>query len=495
MYLRPVLHGDAFVVSLRSVLGVTLAAFCLAFLCLFWTAGTAGEPDDCSMPTPPANALPFKPDTTLAVRTRKSYASLTPGEITRLRKAYAALRDLYKSDAKDPRGWLQQANVHCWYCGGGQNMKAGEEIHGSWWFFPWHRCYLYVHERILGKLIGDPTFALPYWDWAGQRALPTPFTNPNDVSNPLFDSRRGTSPTTMLPDQLVGTTVMNNVLAASVYQTFMGTDADLPNANGGRLENGPHGAVHLWVGDPSNLTAKFDMGVLATAAQDPIFFAHHANIDRLWTVWLNSASSHTNPTESKWLTHKWNFYDENKQWISISVADVLDSENSLRYTYEGTKPMTPRLLEIAADPMKIPLGTEPLTKKTQIPADLVTQIKASKTKSAHRYVLHIDGIEVPPQFGGLVRVFLNLPTATAKTSIDAPNYVGYFTILPHTTKLGEHAMKSRPRQMVFDIPADLLKQLVDDRQELSVTLVPAKARDEKGADMKLTFKRIYISVE
>ena len=27
------------------------------------------------------------------------------------------------------------------------------------------RFYLYFHERILGKLIGDDTFALPFWNW------------------------------------------------------------------------------------------------------------------------------------------------------------------------------------------------------------------------------------------------------------------------------------------------------------------------------------------
>ncbi|MFS7947023.1 putative catechol oxidase [Helianthus anomalus] len=36
------------------------------------------------------------------------------------------------------------------------------QIHNSWLFFPFHRWYLYFYERILGKLINDPTFALPF---------------------------------------------------------------------------------------------------------------------------------------------------------------------------------------------------------------------------------------------------------------------------------------------------------------------------------------------
>jgi len=53
----------------------------------------------------------------------------------------------------------------------------------------------------------------------------------------------------------------------------------------GNLEGGPHGGVHVWTTDPTLdfQNPKSDMGVLASAAFDPVFFAHHANIDRIWT--------------------------------------------------------------------------------------------------------------------------------------------------------------------------------------------------------------------
>jgi tyrosinase len=38
-----------------------------------------------------------------------------------------------------------------------------------------------------------------------------------------------------------------------------------------------HDAVHGWVSG--------DMGDVTTAAFDPIFFAHHCMIDRLWYLW------------------------------------------------------------------------------------------------------------------------------------------------------------------------------------------------------------------
>src|SRR5207237_1167947 len=109
----------------------------------------------------------FRPETGIAVRVRKSAFDLTDPEKDRLRKAYKLLRDLTTKDPNDPRGWLRQANVHCWYCGGAASneINAGPEIHGSWRFQPWHRMYLYFHERILAALLGDDTFFLPFWDW------------------------------------------------------------------------------------------------------------------------------------------------------------------------------------------------------------------------------------------------------------------------------------------------------------------------------------------
>src|SRR5687768_11835365 len=81
----------------------------------------AQEPKTCAPPKPPGGAVPFKPNTALTVRARRSGATLTANEVTRLRAAYRALRDLQVNDPSDPRGWMHQANVHCWNCGGGLN--------------------------------------------------------------------------------------------------------------------------------------------------------------------------------------------------------------------------------------------------------------------------------------------------------------------------------------------------------------------------------------
>ena len=62
-------------------------------------------------------------------------------------------------------------------------------MHFSWLFFPFHRAYLYFFERIAGKLLGDPGFAVPFWSWdvpEGMR-MPLQFAN---ASSPLYDQMR-----------------------------------------------------------------------------------------------------------------------------------------------------------------------------------------------------------------------------------------------------------------------------------------------------------------
>lgn len=61
-------------------------------------------------------------------------------------------------------------------------------------------------------------------------------------------------------------------------QPYRAGDAADPGA--GTVENVPHGPLHVWVGDPTQPNGE-DMGNFYSAARDPVFFAHHGNIDRL----------------------------------------------------------------------------------------------------------------------------------------------------------------------------------------------------------------------
>lgn len=450
----------------------------------------ADEPRVCNPPVARSRGT-FRPDTRLAIRTRKSASNLTPVEVDRLKAAYDEMRKLSRSNPDDPRGWLQQSLIHCWYCGGGMDGRAGEQIHGSWWFFPWHRCYLYFHERILGHLVGDPSLTLPYWEWdnAGSRTIPEPYVSSDNGSNSLFDANRGRTPTEKLSGHLVGTKAMERVMSAPTYKLFMGTRPDTHVGEKGSLERGPHGSVHIWAGTDTD--SGIDMGNLDTAAQDPLFYAHHTNIDRLWDVWQRAKSSHRNPTAQKWLTHPWKFFDENKRLITITVKDVLDQENSLRYRYAEPQAGA----EAVSEEQTIRVGGNALTKTIDVAAALRAKILAQPAvlpvNPSQVYVLHIDGIVAPANRSAIIHVLGNVPESVTEVSTDDIHYLGYFTIIAMSSS-GHTG--NRPTNVTLNVSANL-RELLKLTQKLKVTLIPTSITGERAVSIDLSFRQISVTEE
>jgi polyphenol oxidase len=494
---------------------------------------------------PPINCAPPKHgaakritfDTSTPVLPRKSAWDLDAPEITRLQSAYQALRDLTVKTPNDPRGWAQQANIHCFNCSGGFD-PSNVEIHGSWWFLPWHRCYLHIHERILGKLIGDPTFRLAYWDWdtyPGHAILPPPFLAPGA----LVDAYRGAIPSNVIPAKYTGAAAMAVVLGAQTSAGFMGSASQ-----SGALENSPHGPVHIWtgnanpnqanepvgcfypntVGGPSEPQSPncLDMGVLATAAQDPIFFAHHSNIDRLWDVWVQRPGVQGNWKNTSWLHHKFNFFDENANWVYITVADVLAAEeqNKLRYSYQPpkakasptpasptpspkptaaketvkrtspAKAMAPLMVHSAATATAV--GIKPHVQSVAVPPDHQANLRTfadSGPEANRHYTLHIDGISLPPNEGAIVHVFAAQPDANLETPV-GPSFVGTFSIVPSGPQ-HQHPME---RNAVFELRPETAA-LVAEKKNLEVTLVPEMVNGTEPLKSNLTYKKIYLSFE
>lgn len=60
-----------------------------------------------------------------------------------------------------PQNWFRNAFVHLMDC-----------PHGNWWFYVWHRGYVGYFEQTIRNLSGDPTFAMPYWDWTQLPQIP-----------------------------------------------------------------------------------------------------------------------------------------------------------------------------------------------------------------------------------------------------------------------------------------------------------------------------------
>ena len=345
---------------------------------------------------------------------RKAVAELNANEMARLRLAYQKLRELTASDPGDPRGWMQQASVHCWQCG-----ASGSDIHGSWTFLPWHRAYLYFHERILCTLLKDNSFRLPYWSWddTNYRNLPTIY-RPKQVGNSvnsLYDGNRSSAAVAGQPMPASIFPVLHNPMRAPNFASF-GGDSE----TGGSLENGAHGAIHMWTGAPRDPYP--DMGNLMLAARDPIFYAHHCNIDRLWAEFnrLNPVA-HANPTDAEFLTHSFQFFDEKKQLVTIRVQDVLDTA-PLGFSYPpGVK------LSKSKMPLWTRLKYDPATHLIQLPESLRQAIAAQSVIARERSIV-LKGVNLPTKSGSY-NVFVGDVPANGADQFKAPNYVGYIGII------------------------------------------------------------------
>ena len=493
--------------SRRKLLGAMTGAS-LVGRSLLDVRSAAAQDDPTNCAPVGAQLVPYKPNSSLPVRLRKSAFEMTALEVDRLKAAYSALRKLASDHPDDPRGWLRQGNVHCWYCGGGTDGNEGEEIHGSWLFFPWHRAFLHFHERILCKLISDDTFALPYWDWdsTGRQIFPDVYGNPADPSNPLFDMLRSAKAQATMSNQAISRSVLNRTMNQPNNNLFLGAQG----GTAGAMENAPHGPVHIWTGDTSMTTQSNDMGVLATAAQDPVFFAHHGNIDRLWGVWLGLSSKNQNFTSNTWLNHSWQFFDENGVWTDIAISDLLDTASSLRYDYVQPTPkpiwtFTPRIAALAplvetkfkemaplviagSEPAPIPIGTAPVTRSLVLPATDAEIFSQLSTNSAAQLVMYIRGIEVPSNRQAIFNVFFNLPSATATTSTESPNFVGTITVLAKTKELA--ASRNTRVNAAFDI-TNILSNMRGSAQ-VSATLVPIGTEGASPAESQATFRQIAI---
>jgi polyphenol oxidase len=366
--------------------------------------------------------------------------------------------------------------------------------------------YLYFHERILGELVGDNTLTLPFWDWdtPGRDRLPPVYADPGTQDNPnsLFDQNRGASAGDQIPPGIVDAPAIQTMLSPTSFDQpggFGGTPEG-PGHSAGTLEDSPHGPVHIWSGDTSFQSASPDMGVLATAARDPVFFAHHANIDRIWDVWLNEGQGRSNPQESAWAIESFGFYsqDPTPQWVSMTVADTVNHETSLRYLYKGV-PNPARAAAFAAIALALPQQTNgtidvsPQSRemiKVPIPAEPAAAAQLAPARK-RVYVLHIHGIEIPPSEQTFLRVFLDQPDANSKTPISSPNFVGQFAILAMTKNpkmAAAHMQTTHTHNKAF-ILTDQQVALLKGRKTLDVKLVAVG-----GKLTKIPYKRAFISI-
>jgi hypothetical protein len=112
------------------------------------------------------------------------------------------------------------------------------------------------------------------------------------------------------------------------------------------------------------------MTELSTAALDPLFYAHHGNLDRLWEIWrADPMRKATEPDDDAFLQHRFPFLWLDGTIVTVSVADTLDTQR-LGYVYDSLNvfrggvppadapetPAEPRQ-PLASETLRVPPGT------------------------------------------------------------------------------------------------------------------------------------------
>jgi tyrosinase len=261
----------------------------------------------------------------------------------------------------DPTSWRFQAAIHDYNRAADPLAVQNESLpssrirnrfwakceHGSWFFLPWHRLYLYFFEQIVAaevKSLGGPSdWALPYWNYSENqpsRLLPAAFRNPtlaDGSRNFLFVAQR--DPRCNAGNNFADArdVALQPSLTQTVFSDNNGVNfGGLPtisspsshNARGlGQLEIVPHGLIHNAVGGGQWMSS------FNTAGLDPIFWLHHANIDRLWEVWLKRDATHRNPAQLQWRNTSFSFYNASRQIVTMRCFNTVDLI-TLGYSYE-----------------------------------------------------------------------------------------------------------------------------------------------------------------
>jgi tyrosinase len=102
-----------------------------------------------------------------------------------------------------------------------------------------------------------------------------------------------------------------------------------------------------------------DMGNILRSARDPIFWLHHANIDRLWTAWSKMAGHKNPPPGSTWAQQVFKF-DKAGQMTQTAGA-VVNSETSLNYRYDDESPPAAAPVPLAVAQFQLVEGTAKAT--------------------------------------------------------------------------------------------------------------------------------------
>jgi len=228
---------------------------------------------------------------------------------------------------------------------------------------PWHREMLRRLE--LDLVAAVPGVTLPYWDWAGDSGLVDPKTAPiwgpdlmGGDGDPSNTNLVGTGPFQYDPSDpntwrvvtsdgdpgpglrrtlgqgghLPTPAEVNSVLLITPYDSDPWrtvSDPSFRNQLEGWMGPNLHNNIHLWVGGSM---------LPGTSPNDPVFFLHHCNVDRLWWQWqLKHPDAGYVPTSGGPPGHDLN--DQMTPWDAATTPASTLNIHQLGYYYDSDPPL------------------------------------------------------------------------------------------------------------------------------------------------------------
>jgi hypothetical protein len=407
------------------------------------------------------------------MRYRKNINCLSTDELHDLREALAAM---YALPAGDPNSFATIASFH-----GGPPIAYCS--HGSPGFFTWHRAYLMAFENALRVLGCQVT--LPYWDWSSGPStgvpaacrLPTYVNRVGaTVANPLFSGPRpGGGQTNRRAD--IDTTAYDDLATTAQAAMTAGTFASFQNQ-----VNGVHGSVHVRTGG--------DMGSVPTAGYDPIFYLHHANVDRLWASWQTAHPGALPAGEAAFELQPF----PRPYTTAWQTGSDVESTDALGYRYRRFCFLIPPFKVWEVVKIDWPLPVRRLVESVRV-----------VLKSHH---MQPEPVEV--------RVFVNQPDANARTqTVGSPAFAGAAAFFghgspdPHGSKRvsetpgghGGHSGVLRPAPQAgvherFDLELDITSALNAQRAEaVSLKLVAVDGSGDEVTADRLILEETVIEFE
>lgn len=225
-------------------------------------------------------------------------------------------------------------------------------------FLPWHRAFIRELELDLQKAMPetDPPVTLPYWDWATDSAagVTAEIWNTDPAQGRIYiggdgDQSASNGPFRNWTDIIANTSSPGEFVGGGNLRRELGGMGSIPpesevttrlgltpydsspwgfGASGVRaaIEEVLHDPVHMWVGGSM---------MPMTSPNDPVFFLHHCNVDRIWASWQDQQPTALyEPQERGPWGHNLNDTMRHLKAVDWTPRRTLDYKIDIGYQYD-----------------------------------------------------------------------------------------------------------------------------------------------------------------